>query len=332
MTKRCDMTARYLALAGLVLVLSVVWPRAGRAEMEVGGPLRFALISPQSRQDIEAMWKPVLDALGRTLGRAVEADIASDYAGAIWGLRSGRDQMAWLGNKSAIEAVDNAGAEVFAQQTYPSGLGGYYTYLLVPKASPLGNVDEMIARAGELTLGRGDSNSTSGFLVPNYYLFFLRHTEPRKIFKRVIQANHADNILAVAKGRIDVATIASQVYDQVALTHPEVIAATRIIWRSPLIPGDPLVRRMDLPPNLKVRIARFFLDYGVAVPGKTAAVLAEERTALDRLNIRSFIASDNRQLEAMRRIERAKMRAKIEMDMSASPVAESARSSPLTAD
>ncbi len=326
MTIRSGTTARCLASAWVVLALSVAWPHGAAAmEREAAGPLRFALISPQSRQETEEKWTPVLTALGRYLGMTVEADVATDYAGAIWSLRSGRAQLAWLGNKGAMEAVDNAGAEVFAQQTYPSGLGGYYSYVIVAKESPLADVDDLISTAAGLTLAQGDPNSTSGTVVPNYYLFSRRHLEPRKIFKRVTQANHEDNIVAVAEGRADAATVASVHYDQVGRKRPEVVAATRIIWRSPLIPGDPLVWRKDLPPDLKARIAGFFLNYGVAGHGKKSAVLAEERAALERLDVRSFVASDNRQLMSVRLLELAKTRTQIEMDKSASPADQSRR-------
>ena len=45
--------------------------------------------------------------------------------------------------------------------------------------------------------------------------------------------------------------------------------------------------------------------------------LAEERAALDRLDIRSFIASDNRQLVSVRLLELAKARIQFEADESA---------------
>lgn len=318
MTIRCGRVVRLVGMIGLAWAMSVASP-GGAALAGPPESLRFALISPQSRQEMEANWTPVLSALGRHLAMPVELDLSADYAGAIWSLRSGRAQFAWLGNKSAIEAVDNAGAEVFAQETYPSGLGGYYTYLIVPKDSALTSAEDVIARAGGLTLGRGDANSTSGTVVPNYYLFSQRHLEPRKIFKRVLQANHEDNIRAVAEQRTDAATVASLVYDQLARRDPGIVAATRIVWRSPLIPADPLVWRKDLPAGLKEKIAAFFLGYGIAAPGKTAAALNDERAALDRLHIRSFIASDNRQLASIRLLELAKSRLQVEMDETAPP-------------
>jgi len=281
--------------------------------------LGVALISPQSRQEIEANWGPVLTALGKQLGMPVTTEVSADYAGAIWSLRSGRTHLAWLGNKTAIEAVDHAGAEVFAKETYPSGLGGYYTYLIVHKDSPYSSADDVIAQGPELSFAQGDVNSTSGTVVPGYYLFARRQLEARKLFKRVVHANHEENIRAVAEGRSDAATVASLVHDQLRRREPGLVESTRIIWRSPLIPADPLVWRSDLPPGLKTRIADFFFGYGQAAAGKPAAVLAEERAALARLDIKSFVPSDNRQLISVRLIETAKRRMQAEADASLPP-------------
>lgn len=310
--KRTGFSVLVICLTAMMAVRSV-------HGAEIPQTLGFALISPQSRQEMEANWGPVVTALGRHLGMPVTLAVSADYAGAIWSLRSGRAHLAWLGNKTAIEAVDHASAEVFARETYPSGLGGYHTYLIVHKDSPYFSAEDVIAHGPELTFAQGDVNSTSGTVVPGYYLFASRQLEPRKLFKRTVHANHEDNIRAVAEGRSHAATVASLTYDQLRRREPGVVDATRIVWQSPLIPADPLVRRADLPPELKTRIADFLFGYGQTAAGKPPVVLAEERKALDRLDIRSFVPSDNRQLISVRLLEVAKRRMQAEMDPSVAP-------------
>ncbi len=306
-------------LSALVICLTAMTTFGSALGAELPQTLGFALISPQSRQEMEANWGPVVSALGRHLGMPVSLEVTTDYAGAIWSLRSGRAHLAWLGNKTAIEAVDHAAAEVFARETYPSGLGGYYTYLIVHKDSPYFSAEDVIAHGPGLTFAQGDVNSTSGTAVPGYFLFASRQLEPRKLFKRLVHANHEENIRAVADGRSHAATVASLTYDQIRRREPGLVDAVRVIWRSPLIPADPLVRRADLPPELKARIAGFFFGYGQAEPGKPAAVLAEERKALGHLDIKSFIPSDNRQLVPVRLIEIARRRMQVAADPSVAP-------------
>jgi phosphonate transport system substrate-binding protein len=63
----------------------------------------------------------------------VKPFFASDYAGVIEGMRFGKVQLAWYGNKSAMEAVDRANGEVFVQSVPVGGEPGYWSVVIVPK-------------------------------------------------------------------------------------------------------------------------------------------------------------------------------------------------------
>jgi len=51
----------------------------------------------------------------------VKPFFASDYAGIIQAMRFDKVDIAWLGNKSALEAVDRSGAQIFAQTVGRNG-------------------------------------------------------------------------------------------------------------------------------------------------------------------------------------------------------------------
>src|SRR5699024_9387180 len=83
------------------------------------------------------------------------------------------------------------------------------------------------------------------------------------IFKNVVAANHESNALAVANRQVDVATCNNEAISRLEIAHPEKAAQIREIWRSPLIPSDPLVWRNSLPESTKKKIADFIFGYGV---------------------------------------------------------------------
>ena len=64
--------------------------------------INFGLISTESSQNLKSDWQPLLDDLAKQTGLKVKAFFASDYAGIIEGMRFNKVQMAWLGNKSAV--------------------------------------------------------------------------------------------------------------------------------------------------------------------------------------------------------------------------------------
>ena len=74
----------------------------------------------------------------------VKPFFASDYAGIIEGMRFNKVQMAWYGNKAAIEAVDRASGEVFASVIDKDGNPGYWSLLIVNKDSDIKTLDDLL--------------------------------------------------------------------------------------------------------------------------------------------------------------------------------------------
>lgn len=276
--------------------------------------LGFGLIATASPEALLGQWQPLLDDLSRVLGVAVEPSLCNDYAGVIWAMAGDAVQIAWLGNKSAIEAVDRAGGEVALKVVETDGRAGYNALLLVRADSDLHSVDDLFARAGELTYGDGDVNSTSGHVIPGYYLFAPRGIEPRTVFRRVVQNNHEDNFLGVVEGRLDVATGNTINLANAMARHPQAASAVRILWTSPLIASDPIVWRADLEPGRKAAIRAFFLDYGQPGPDKSPERLDHELAVLRGMSRAGFQVSDNSQLRPVRRIELERRRGRLLSD------------------
>lgn len=88
----------------------------GTAHAEEQAPaLNFGIISTESQQNLKPQWDPFLKDMEKKLGMKVNAFFAPDYAGIIQGMRFNKVDIAWYGNLSAMEAVDRANGQVFAQ-------------------------------------------------------------------------------------------------------------------------------------------------------------------------------------------------------------------------
>lgn len=269
--------------------------------------LNFGIISTESSQNLKSDWQPILDGMAKKSGMKVNAFFAPDYAGIIEGMRFNKVHVAWFGNKSAMEAVDRASGEVFAQMVNADGTQGYYSHLIVHKDSPLKSLDDMLKNGKHLSFGNGDPNSTSGFLVPSYYVFAQNKIDPKSFFKLTRSANHETNALAVANKQVDVATNNSENLEKLKDRLPEKFNDIRIIWTSPLIPLDPLVIRKDLPEATKAKVREFFYTYGQG--GQ------QEKDNLFKLSkLSGFKASTNSQLTPIRQLELFKTRNKLEAD------------------
>src|SRR5690606_20997386 len=157
-----DMTALYKGLAAMLLAGSLASTAAAAEDKTIN----FGIISTESTQALKSQWDPFLAAMSEQTGYQLEAFFAADYAGVIQAMRFGKVQVAWFGNKSAMEAVDRAGGEVFVQTVDVAGNPGYWSVLITQADSPLTSVQDVLKCDKTLDFGMGDPNSTSGFLVP----------------------------------------------------------------------------------------------------------------------------------------------------------------------
>lgn len=223
--------------------------------------LNFGIISTESQQNLRSIWQPFLDEMGSQLDLEINAYFAPDYAGIIQAMRFDKVDVAWFGNKSAMEAVDRAGGEIFAQTVDLNGNPGYWSVLIAHKDSDINTLEDVIDNRQTLAFGNGDPNSTSGFLVPSYYVFAQNNIKATD-FKRTVNAGHEVNLFAVSNKQVDVATNNTESLRRFRETSPERFADIREIWRSPLIPSDPIVWRKNLPETVKTDLYDFFMDFG----------------------------------------------------------------------
>jgi len=269
--------------------------------------ISFGIIATDSATAQRDRWEPFFRDMEKATGLTVKSFYAPDYAGVIEAMRFNKIQVAWYGNKAAMEAVDRASGEVFAQVGYADGTWGYHALLITHNDSPYKTLDDVIKNGKNINFGIGDPNSTSGFLVPSYYIFAQRKIEARDTFKTVRNASHGANIQAILAKQLDVATNNTEDMGRLEATKPELAKEIRVVWKSPLIPSDPFVWRTDLDKDTKEKIRKFVLNYA-----KTNQ--AEKDVLKNIYNYAGFRASTNAQLNPIRQLELFKDRSKIQAD------------------
>ncbi|HQD82191.1 MAG TPA: phosphonate ABC transporter substrate-binding protein, partial [Quisquiliibacterium sp.] len=266
---------------------------------------------------LKQMWTPFLEDMSKATGLKINGFFATDYAGIIEAQRFNKVQIAWYGNRSAMDAVDRANGEVFAQFVDLDGTPGYYSYVITHKDSGITSIEQVLKNGKQYSFGIGDPASTSGTLVPTYYVFTMNKLDPRTHFKVVRSSNHEGNFLAVLNRQVDVATSNSEMTEKAREKYPERLEQIRILWKSPLIPRDPLVWRKDLPADVKKKVQDFVVGYGKD---------AREKEILKNMyRLAGFKPSTDAQLIPIRQLELAKDRQKLVDDANLSEADRSAR-------
>jgi phosphonate transport system substrate-binding protein len=289
-------------------VMAVVAGGESRAEMK---EINFGIIATETSTSLKQVWEPFLAAMAKGTGLKVNGFYASDYAGVIEAMRFNKVQVAWFGNKSAMEAVDRAGGEIFSQSVDADGNPGYWSHVIVHKDSPIQSLDEVLKCDKSIDFSIGDPNSTSGFLVPNTYIFAARNIDPKNCFKTLRNASHEANAMAVANKQVVAATNNNESLRRMETTAPEARKNLKVIWTSPLIPSDPLVWRKDLDAATKAKVYTFVMTYG---RNGTPEEVEVARNVLKGLGWAPLRPSSDAQLYPIRQLELNKQVLKIKAD------------------
>ena len=231
--------------------------------------LTFGILSTESEEHQKPVWTPFLDAMSSELEMKVKPFYADQYSSLVEGMRSGEIAIAWYGGKAYIDAAKVAEAQAFALTISDKGKKGYYAHLItnknkdfVEEAIKIGGDKYVIENADNLTFAFNDLDSTSGFLVPSYYIFSRNNLNPNDIFKQLFfLGDHETTARAIAENEVDIATNNSEALVRFEKSFPEKRKEIEIIWTSVLIPGDPIAYRKDLPEETKEKIRQFFYNY-----------------------------------------------------------------------
>jgi phosphonate transport system substrate-binding protein len=299
---------RLRCLATVLVALTLVSAGAGAQEI---GEINFGVIATEATSNLKKIWEPYLDDMSKATGYKVNGFYASDYAGVIEAMRFKKVQLAWVGGKAAMEAVNRSNSEVFAQSVDRENNPGYWSHVIVHKDAPFEKLDDVLKCDKSIDFSIGDPNSTSGFLVPTTYIFAARNIDPKSCFRTLRNASHEANAMAVLNKQVMAATMSSEGMRRLEHSAPDAPKSLRVIWTSPLIPNDPLVWRKDIPADMKARLQSFVLSYGrVGTPEEIAAA----RKKLAVLQYAPFNPSNDDQLLPIRILEANKTLLRVKGD------------------
>lgn len=291
-TALLGLTALALASAGCGPAESPARP----AVKEIG----FSVLSADLSAEQEALWKEFLGDMEKETGLKVTPFYASNYTSLVQAMRFDQAQVGRFSTPSALQAVRQAGGEVFVRATDPSGADAFASILVVAADGGL-TLDDVTACGKGLTFGLGDPKSTSGAIAPMTYLFGPKGIDPRTCFRTVRSANHEANLRSVADGVLDAAVASSEALVQFREDRPAEAARLKVVWSSPPLPEEPFVWRKDLDPATKEKIRSFFLTYG-AGEGPEAE---RQRRVLRELSFGPFRPADDTHLLPAREMEAA---------------------------
>ena len=253
-------------------------------------------------EDTRAAWQPLVDDLSKQLGAPIELR-ALGQAETVAALASGQADVVWLSSSMAVDAVVDAKAKAFALYYNVNGTNGYKAVIATRADSGIKTLNEALT-PGKYRYAAGAKTSTSGYVLPQHFLFTPRKTTAEALFKSVQTGGHFPNLDALWARQVDVAINNSTDLAAFQARTPGAALGIVTLWESPLVPNDVLMNRSDMPAATQKLLADLFLNYG-----KTTAQKELFRQAS---GISHFVPTDNRLLEPVSGFKFATERAQVD--------------------
>lgn len=249
----------------------------------------FTAIPDQDEARLVERFSRVADYLGKELGVEVRYVPVKSYAAAVTAFRNDDVQLAWFGGLSGVQARLQVPDSRAIAQGYEDQF--FVSYFIAHTDTGLQPGDQLSDALRGKRFTFGSKGSTSGRLMPEFFLREHFGEAPEQIFSRVgFSGDHSATIALVQSGAWDVGAVNYKVWeDEVAqgLVDPEKV---QVIWKSPTYLDYHWVIRGDVD-------QRFGEGFADRVQATLLAI--NDRALLDAFPREKFVAASNSDYQAI---------------------------------
>jgi phosphonate transport system substrate-binding protein len=231
------------------------------AHAQASGVLRVSAIPDEAPTELQRKFKPLGEYLKQETGMDVQFNPVTDYAAVVEGLASNKIDLAWLGGFTYVQARHrtNGGVVPIAQRAEDAVFTSRFIV-------PVGSTAKTLADLKGKTFAFGSPSSTSGSLMPRYYLM-QAGIDPERDFKSVaFSGAHDATVAFVASGRAEAGVLNASVLDKLVETHNPNAEKVRVLAVTPPYFDYNWAVRPGLDPALTKKLTDAFLKLDPAKP------------------------------------------------------------------
>ena len=205
----------------------------------------FTAIPDEDETRLRARFQSVADYLAGELDVEVRFVPVKSYAAAVSAFRNDQVQLAWFGGLSGVQARARVpGSQALAQGAEDAQ---FVTYFIAHGSTGLAADSGLSEDLRGKTLLFGSKGSTSGRLMPEYYLRKTFDAAPEEVFSRVgFSGNHSRTAALVASGAYDVGALNYTVWENEVEAGDIDADKVNIIYQTPPYPDYQWSARGDL--------------------------------------------------------------------------------------
>src|SRR2546430_1035101 len=157
--------------------------------------LRVSMIPTTDPSKAIPEMQPLVDYLSNKTGTKVEMTIPTNYAAVVEALINDQLDVAFLGGFTYVQASKRAGVKPLVQRDRDRE---FHSKFVTQPGSPIQSLADLKGHS----FAFGDVNSTSGHLMPEYFMR-QANVEPSVIAKAIYTGGHAATLLARPYGQVE---------------------------------------------------------------------------------------------------------------------------------
>ena len=260
-----------LSIAGLMLVLFAAGSAPGQALKE----LKISAIPDENPQEMLRIYQPFADYLAKEIGIPVKFTPVVEYAATVEGLAGNKLDLVWYGGLTSVQAAKQAkGAKRIIMRKEDAT---FKSHFITRKDTGIKSLADLKGK----TFSFGSVSSTSGHLMPRYYLL-KAGIDPEKDFAKFSFSGAHDATAAwVEAGRVDAGALNFLVWDKLVETKKVDTEKVVVFYTTPPYVDYVWTIRAGIDKGLVDKISQAFLKLDYAKP--------EDKKLLDLHRTKGYI-------------------------------------------
>jgi phosphonate transport system substrate-binding protein len=278
--------------AGLLLLAACGGQSAtsgAAAGKTAAGPLGISAIPDQDPELLNRLYPSVSERVATAVGLEVKYRPVTDYAAVVRAFEIGDIHLAWMGGLTGVQARSRVkGAQAIAQRDIDAAFHSLFIANTSAGLTPFDTADGLTSLAGH-TLTFGSETSTSGRLMPQYFMQQGGLDQAGLKGKPGFSGSHDATIEAVATGSFEVGAVNEQVWKKAEKAGKVDLSKVVVLWRTPGYADYHWLARPDLDATFGAgatqKITDLLLGLDVGMP--------EDAKILELFGAQRFIATQN---------------------------------------
>ena len=163
-----SISVRFLLVSAVAVFVALL---AMACAQEEAPTLRVGGIPDQDAQRLARRYEIFADYLSKELDVPVEYVPSVSYSAVVTAFTQNDVQLAFFGALTGVQArLQNPGARAIVQRAHDAEFHSKYVVRGGDEFADLNSLDDLVGKTGDLTITFGSESSTSGHLMPRYFL------------------------------------------------------------------------------------------------------------------------------------------------------------------